>query len=99
MKVLTVDLAVKDALSSVLFMRASFGSPYVDDHDELIGLSFILSICIMVVKVSVEWVVFILSIVMMSVAIYFEWYSVTSFLRVYPSPYHFILLYCFLFCV
>ena len=99
MKILMEDLTMKDALSSVILMREGFGTPYVYDHDDLIGLSFIFSICIMVVKVSVEWAVFILSIVMMSVAIYSEWYSVTSFLRVYPSPYHFFLLHCFFFCV
>ena len=32
-----VDLNVKDALSSILLMCTGFGTPFVDDHDDLIG--------------------------------------------------------------
>ena len=37
MKVLMVDLTIKDDLSSVFLMHPGFGAPSVDDHYDLIG--------------------------------------------------------------
>ena len=37
MELLMASLIVKDALSKVLLIHACFGSPFVGDHDDLMG--------------------------------------------------------------